>query len=123
MTSTPRTGFSLGLWWKQHRKMILPPIFGIGGFLLFWQLSSRLGLTKLNGPLCLWTDERSRELLLYPFFDRGGLDKGLFLHTMSSLTRVGIGYINWRQLSALRWASPSDSTSPSIAPLIPCFSS
>ena len=92
MTSTPSSGFSLGQWWKRHRKSILPPIFGIGGFLLFWQLSSSLGLTKLTGPLSLWTDERTRELLLYPFFDRGGLDKGLFLHTMSSLTRVGIGY-------------------------------
>jgi bicarbonate transport system permease protein len=92
MTVTSSSGFSLAQWWKRNRKSILPPIFGIGGFLLFWQLSASLGLTKLTGPLSLWTDERTRELLLYPFFDRGGLDKGLFLHTMSSLTRVGIGY-------------------------------
>jgi bicarbonate transport system permease protein len=92
MSSTPSSGFSLAQWWKHHRKVILPPIFGIGGFLLFWQLSASLGLTKLTGPLSLWTDERTRDLLLYPFFDRGGLDKGLFLHTMSSLARVGIGY-------------------------------
>jgi bicarbonate transport system permease protein len=78
MTATPpSSSFSLGHWWKRHRKSILPPILGIGGFLLFWQLSSSLGLTKLTGPLSLWTDERTRELLLYPFFDRGGLDKGL----------------------------------------------
>ncbi|MEB3195113.1 MAG: nitrate ABC transporter permease [Cyanobacteriota bacterium] len=90
--TSPSSSFSPGQWWKHHRKAILPPILGIGGFLLFWQLSSSLGLTKLTGPLSLWTDERTRELLLYPFFDRGGLDKGLFHHSMSSLARVAIGY-------------------------------
>ena len=47
----PPTG--LALWWKQTRKTLLPPLFGIGGFLLFWQLSATLGLTKLAGPLSL----------------------------------------------------------------------
>ena len=92
MTTTPSSGFNLALWWKHNRKTILPPLFGIGGFLLFWQLSASLGFTKLSGPLSLWTEERTRDLLLYPFFDRGGLDKGLFLHTMSSLSRVALGY-------------------------------
>ena len=82
----------LALWWKQTRKTLLPPLFGIGGFLLFWQLSATLGLTKLAGPLSLFTEERTRELLFYPFFDRGGLDKGLFLHAMNSLSRVALGY-------------------------------
>ena len=86
----PPTG--LALWWKQTRKTLLPPLFGIGGFLLFWQLSASLGLTKLAGPLSLFTEERTRELLFYPFFDRGGLDKGLFLHAMNSLSRVVLGY-------------------------------
>ncbi|MEI7666772.1 MAG: nitrate ABC transporter permease [Synechococcaceae cyanobacterium ELA263] len=86
----PPTG--LALWWKQTRKTLLPPLFGIGGFLLFWQLSATLGLTKLAGPLSLFTEERTRELLFYPFFDRGGLDKGLFLHAMNSLSRVALGY-------------------------------
>lgn len=87
---TPPTG--LALWWKNNNKSILPPIWGIGGFLLFWQLSASFGLTKLAGPLSLFTEERTRELLLYPFFDRGGLDKGLFLHSMNSLSRVALGY-------------------------------
>lgn len=82
----------LALWWKNSRKTIVPPILGIAGFLLFWQLSASLGLTKLAGPLSLFTEERTRDLLFYPFFDRGGLDKGLFLHAMSSLSRVALGY-------------------------------
>ena len=92
MPSSTSSGFNLQQWWKQSRKTVLPPLLGTGGFLLFWQLSSSLGLTKLSGPLSLWTEERTRELLLYPFFDNGGLDKGLFLHTMSSLSRVAVGY-------------------------------
>ena len=79
-------------WWKRNRKSILPPILGIGGFLIFWQLSASLGFTKLPGPLSLFTEERTRELLLYPFYDRGGLDKGLFWQTIASLGRVAQGY-------------------------------
>ena len=92
MTTAPGSGFNLPLWWKRNRKQILYPFLGTAGFLLLWQLSSSLGLTKLTGPLSLWSEERTRELLLYPFFDNGGLDKGLFLHTMSSLSRVAMGY-------------------------------
>ncbi|MFN6131378.1 MAG: nitrate ABC transporter permease [Synechococcaceae cyanobacterium] len=86
----PPTG--LALWWKNNSKLIFPPIFGIGGFLLFWQLSASLGFTKLAGPLSLFTEERTRELLFYPFFDRGGLDVGLARHAWSSLSRVALGY-------------------------------
>jgi bicarbonate transport system permease protein len=97
MTITPQaSGASPSgplLWWKRHRKVIVPPILGILGFLLAWQLSASLGLTKLPGPLSLFTEERTRDLLLYPFYDRGGLDKGLFWQTMASLGRVAQGYV------------------------------
>jgi len=92
MTTSPGSGFNLPLWWQRNRKQILYPFLGTAGFLILWQLSSSLSLTKLTGPLSLWSEERTRELLLYPFFDNGGLDKGLFLHTMSSLSRVAMGY-------------------------------
>ena len=78
--------------WEKHGSNIVPPLLGILGFLIIWQLFSWSGLTKLPGPLSLWTDERTRELLLYPFYDRGGLDKGLFWQTMASLARVAQGY-------------------------------
>ncbi len=94
MTLTTPTTPSSGplLWWKRNRKLILPPVFGILGFLLVWQLSASLGLTRLPGPLSLFTEERTRDLLMYPFYDRGGLDKGLFWQTMASLGRVAQGY-------------------------------
>jgi bicarbonate transport system permease protein len=91
-----RTGLKLprvisGFWQKQS-KNIVPPLLGILGFLTLWQLISWSGITRLPGPLSVWTDERTRTLLLYPFYDLGGLDKGLFWQTLASLGRVAKGY-------------------------------
>ena len=80
-------------WLMLNRSTWLYPLLGVGGFLLVWQISASLNLTRLPGPLSLWTNERTRELLLYPFYDRGGLDKGLFWQTMASLGRVAQGYL------------------------------
>jgi len=79
-------------WLKKNGSSILLPAIGILGFLAIWQLITWSGLTRLPGPLSVFTDERTRTLLLYPFYDRGGLDKGLFWQTMASLGRVAQGY-------------------------------
>jgi bicarbonate transport system permease protein len=78
--------------WQKQSSNIVPPLLGILGFLTLWQLISWSGLTRLPGPLSIWTDERTRTLLLYPFYDLGGLDKGLFWQTLASLGRVAKGY-------------------------------
>ncbi|ABB57519.1 nitrate ABC transporter permease [Synechococcus elongatus] len=78
--------------WRQKLDGILLPLAGILGFLIIWQIFSSSGATRLPGPLSLFTEERTRELLLYPFLDRGGLDKGLFWQTIASLTRVAQGF-------------------------------
>jgi bicarbonate transport system permease protein len=78
--------------WKKYSKEIIPPIFGILGFLIIWQLFASSGLTKLPGPIGVVTEPRTRDLLLYPFMDLGGLNKGLFWQTWASLQRVAIGY-------------------------------
>jgi bicarbonate transport system permease protein len=85
-------GNAIGSWWEKNGSDIILPILGILGFLTIWQILSGIGLTKLPGPLSVFTDERTRELLLYPFYDLGGLDKGLFWQTMASLGRVAQGY-------------------------------
>ncbi|MEY2831341.1 MAG: bicarbonate transport system permease protein, partial [Cyanobacteriota bacterium] len=82
----------ISAFWKKNSEDIVLPILGILGFLAIWQFLSTTGLIKLAGPLSIWTDERTRELLLYPFYDAGGLDKGLFWQTMASLGRVAQGY-------------------------------
>jgi bicarbonate transport system permease protein len=78
--------------WQKYQQDLLPPLLGIAGFLILWELFSLLPGMRLPGPSNLFTDERTRTLLFYPFYDRGGLDKGLFWQTMASLGRVAQGY-------------------------------
>jgi bicarbonate transport system permease protein len=85
------SGF-LQTFWKKYSKEIIPPILGIIGFLLIWQLFSSSGLTRLPGPLDIVTEPRTRDLIRYPFMDLGGLNKGLFWQTWASLQRVAVGY-------------------------------
>ncbi len=98
MTTTLRTRNNRTLdnpfakFWKKHSPDIIPPIVGIVGFLLLWQILSSTGILALPGPLNLFTNERTRTYLMYPFFDRGGTDKGLFWQALESLKRVLIGY-------------------------------
>lgn len=87
-----RTSNPIASFWQKNSQDIILPILGVLGFLTIWQLLSWTGITRLPGPLSVWTDERTRELLLYPFYDLGGLDKGLFWQTMASLGRVAQGY-------------------------------
>ena len=83
---------AIATWWEKNKGNILPPLIGILGFLILWELITALPGMRLPGPSSLWTDDRTRTLLLYPFYDRGGLDKGLFWQTMASLGRVAQGY-------------------------------
>lgn len=80
-------------WWQKYASQVLPPLVGIVVFLALWQGVSSSGLTRLPAPSTLFTDEDTRTLLLNPFFDKGGLDKGLFWQTLASLTRVAKGYL------------------------------
>lgn len=92
--ATRSNGLTAGLqdFWKKRGGDIVPPVIGVLVFLTIWQIVSASGLTRLPGPVSLWTDTRTRELLLYPFFDLGGLNKGLFWQTVASLGRVAQGY-------------------------------
>ena len=83
---------SIQQFWQKRGGDIIPPVIGIATFLTLWQLISWSGITRLPGPLSLWTDTRTRELMLYPFYDLGGLNKGLFWQTLASLGRVAQGY-------------------------------
>ncbi|MCT7984539.1 nitrate ABC transporter permease [Laspinema sp. A4] len=87
-----RTGNPILDFWNKNSHNILPPLMGFLGFLIIWQMVSMLGLIKLPPPSNIITNERTRIYLMYPWFDRGGLDKGLFWQTLESLKRVLIGY-------------------------------
>ncbi|NJR22450.1 MAG: nitrate ABC transporter permease [Richelia sp. CSU_2_1] len=83
---------ALGNFWKKNSKNILPPILGIIGFLLVWQFLSSTGIIKLPGPISVWTDERTRILLMHPFMNSRTYGVGLFWQTLASLERVAKGY-------------------------------
>jgi len=55
-----------------------------------WQLACSQPGASLPPPSQILND--SWELITNPFYDRGGLDKGLFWHILASLKRVAIGY-------------------------------
>lgn len=55
-----------------------------------WELAAGLPGSSLPPPSKVWAT--SNELILHPFYDRGGLDKGLFWHLLASLQRVVVGF-------------------------------
>ncbi len=69
---------------------ILPPLVAIAIFLVIWQLFSMTPGATLPGPVKVIQD--TWILILWPFYDRGGTDKGLFWQILASLQRVAISY-------------------------------
>ena len=70
---------------------VLPPLLVVLVLGALWQFAAGGPNATLPPPSQVWTD--SRDLILDPFFDRGGLDKGLFWHLLASLTRVFQGFL------------------------------
>jgi nitrate/nitrite transport system permease protein len=69
---------------------VLPPVVMISILLALWQLLASHPASTLPPPTKVLTD--SWELIADPFYDRGGLDKGLFWHLVASLRRVALGF-------------------------------
>jgi nitrate/nitrite transport system permease protein len=70
---------------------VLPPIIVLAALLVIWQLLCSSPKSALPAPLTIL--KNSWELITNPFYDRGGLDKGLFWHAYASLQRVALGYV------------------------------
>lgn len=69
---------------------LVPPLVAIAIFLVVWQLFSWTPGATLPGPIQVVQD--TWILIGWPFYDRGGIDKGLFWQVLASLQRVTIGY-------------------------------
>jgi nitrate/nitrite transport system permease protein len=69
---------------------VLPPVIVMIILLLAWQLACSQPGARLPSPTQIYQD--SRDLILHPFFDNGGTDKGLGWHILASLSRVAWGY-------------------------------
>jgi nitrate/nitrite transport system permease protein len=70
--------------------VILPPVLVVVALLIALQLAAGHPGARLPSPLQIFED--SRDLILHPFFDNGGTDKGLGWHILASLSRVALGY-------------------------------
>jgi bicarbonate transport system permease protein len=69
---------------------VVPPMIAIAIFLAIWQLFSMTPGAVLPGPIKVV--QETQGLILDPFYDRGGTDKGLFWQILGSLQRVATGY-------------------------------
>lgn len=75
---------------KKQYPDLVPPIVAIAIFLGVWQLFSWTPGATLPGPIQVVQD--TWILIFWPFYDRGGTDKGLFWQIWASLQRVAISY-------------------------------
>jgi nitrate/nitrite transport system permease protein len=75
---------------KETAVRVVPPLVVLLLLMLFWELVCRRAGSTLPPPSRVFKD--TKELIFDPFFDRGGIDKGLFWHLSASLRRVALGY-------------------------------
>ncbi|HEY9605919.1 MAG TPA: nitrate ABC transporter permease [Allocoleopsis sp.] len=76
---------------KKYSQKIIRPLIAIAIFLVIWQLLCLSPSSNLPSPLSTW-QETWDPLIINPFFDNGGTDKGLGLQIAASLGRVAMGF-------------------------------
>ncbi|NEW93494.1 nitrate ABC transporter permease [Rhodopseudomonas sp. BR0M22] len=69
---------------------VVPPLIVVVLLLVIWELTCRGAGSTLPPPSRVLSD--TRDLIVDPFYDHGGIDKGLFWHIYASLKRVALGY-------------------------------
>jgi nitrate/nitrite transport system permease protein len=70
--------------------LVVPPLLLLVALVGLWEWAASGPAATLPPPSTVWAT--SHELVTNPFYDRGGLDKGLGLHLMASLQRVAVGF-------------------------------
>jgi bicarbonate transport system permease protein len=75
---------------KKQVPDLIPPTIAIAIFLVLWQLFAWIPEATLPGPIQVIRE--TWVLIFWPFYDRGGVDKGLFWQILASLQRVAISY-------------------------------
>lgn len=69
---------------------VLPPLLFLALLLVIWEVACSSPKATLPPPSKVLAD--TWELIVDPFFDKGGLNKGMFWHLASSLKRVAVGF-------------------------------
>jgi len=75
---------------QKQIKLIIAPVFGITTLLVIWHLLSLNPQTTLPSPVEVIIDKW--DLIIDPFFNKGGNNKGFFWLILASLQRVAFGY-------------------------------
>ena len=75
---------------KEIAVRVVPPLIVLALLMLFWELVCRRAGSTLPPPSKVFKD--TQELIFHPFFDHGGIDKGLYWHLSASLQRVALGF-------------------------------
>jgi nitrate/nitrite transport system permease protein len=70
--------------------VVLPPVAMLALLGVVWQVICSSPDATLPPPSKVLAD--THELIVKPFYDNGGNDKGLFWHLLASLKRVALGY-------------------------------
>lgn len=69
---------------------VAPPLLVLAVLVVLWEVAASGPGATLPPPSRVWAD--AHDLIVDPFYDRGGLDKGLFWHLLASLQRVAMGF-------------------------------
>ncbi|HEY9851806.1 MAG TPA: nitrate ABC transporter permease [Leptolyngbyaceae cyanobacterium] len=75
----------------KNSNKVIRPLIALVIFLVVWQLLCLPGSKGLPGPIQVVTDTFN-PYIINPFFDNGGIDKGLALQIFASLQRVALGF-------------------------------
>ncbi len=70
---------------------VVPLLIMLTLLLGIWQFVADSPTSMLPAPSKIWAD--SKDLILHPFYDNGGLDRGLGWHLLASLQRVAFGFM------------------------------
>ena len=75
---------------KRQALNVLPPLLAVAAILGVWEVLCAAPDASLPPPSRVVSE--TWELIVDPFYDRGGIDKGLFWHIYASVKRVALGY-------------------------------
>lgn len=75
---------------QKYKGVVVPVLICTAVTLFLWQVLTLSPESKMPGPIKVI--EQTWRLILDPFYDNGGTDKGLGLQILISLQRVALGY-------------------------------
>ncbi len=75
---------------KAAAARVVPPLLFLALLLAIWEIACSRAGSPLPPPSKVVSDTWT--LIVDPFFDKGGMNKGLFWHLASSLKRVAMGF-------------------------------